>query len=147
MEQSLSAFAQQFRILYGLEKQDPGTYSPLDLAYIGDAVYELVIRSYIIGHGNGQVSRLHQRASHMVKASAQAAMIMALEDRLTEEEHRIYKRGRNAHSYTMPKNASAADYRKATGLEALIGWLFLMEQYDRLTDLIHEGLVLLELTY
>ena len=119
MEQSLESFSTWFRELYHLDKPDVREYSALTLAYIGDAVYEIIIRSYIVGKGNAPVERLHKRSSRLVKAETQANLIMAIEDQLTEEEHAVYKRGRNAKSYTMAKNATMSDYRKATGCEAL----------------------------
>ena len=102
---------------------DAGTYSPLVLAYIGDVVYEVMIRAKVINKG-----------------SIQAAMIRLLEEDLTEEEHAVYKRGRNAKSATMAKHATMVDYRTATGFEALVGWLFLEERFDRLTELVSLGL-------
>lgn len=119
---------------------DPGTYSPLVLAYIGDGVYEVMIRTKMINHGSLQVNKLHKRSSELVKAGSQARLIKLIENMLTEEEHNIYKRGRNAKSGTSAKNASIIDYRTATGLEALVGWLFLREEYDRLVYLVSQGL-------
>ena len=144
MEQSLESFGSWFRELYHLDKPDVREYSALTLAYIGDAVYEIIIRSYIVGKGNAPVERLHKRSSRLVKAETQANLIMAIEDQLTEEEHAVYKRGRNAKSYTMAKNATMSD-RKATGCEALVGYLYLTERYERLTELIHTGLTKLNL--
>lgn len=145
MEQSLESFADWFRRLYHLDKPDVRQYSALTLAYIGDAVYEIVIRSYLVERGNAPVEKLHKRASQMVKAKTQAELVMAIQDQLTEEELTVYKRGRNAKSYTMAKNATMSDYRKATGCEALIGYLYLDGQYQRLTELIHAGLAALAL--
>ena len=144
MEQSLESFGSWFRELYHLDKPDVREYSALTLAYIGDAVYEIIIRTYIVGKGNAPVERLHKRSSRLVKAETQDNLIMAIEH-LTEEEHAIYKRGRNAKSYTMAKNATMSDYRKATGCEALVGYLYLTERYERLTELIHTGLTKLNL--
>ena len=94
-----------FRELFGLTEPDIRTYSPLTLAYIGDAVYELVIRTLLVEQGNTQVNKLNQRANKLVKASAQSEMIEKLKSHLTEEELGIFRRGRNAKSYTMAKNA------------------------------------------
>ena len=107
---------------------------------IGDAAYELVIRTMVVEKGNRQASQLHRLTTSYVKAQAQAAMIEALEPELTEEELAIYKRGRNAKSYTSAKNASILDYRKATGLEALIGYLYLSGREERVLFLIKEGI-------
>lgn len=145
MEQSLEQFAEGFRRMYHLDRPDVKTYSALTLAYIGDAVYEMVIRTYIVEKGNASVEKLHKRASQLVKAATQAKLIMAVEERLTEEEHAVYKRGRNAKSYTMAKNATMSDYRKATGCEALMGYLYLNGRVDRVTELIHAGLSALSL--
>ena len=86
------------------------------------------------------MNQLHRRASSLVKASAQSAMMEILEPVLTEEEHSVYRRGRNAHSATMAKNATMADYRRATGFEALMGYLYLKEDYQRMLELIRLGL-------
>ena len=117
MEASLSYLKE----LFALGNTDIKTYSPLTLAYIGDAVYEIVIRTILVEKGNAQVNKLHQRASKLVKASAQSEIIEKLKEDLTEEELAVYKRGRNAKSYTMAKNATMSDYRRATGFEALMG--------------------------
>ena len=139
MEESLS-LSSRIRELFGLKVVDMKAYSPLTLAYIGDAVYELVIRTMVVEKGNRQASQLHRLTTSYVKAQAQAAMIEALESELTEEELAIYKRGRNAKSYTSAKNASILDYRKATGLEALIGYLYLSGREERVLFLIKEGI-------
>ena len=110
------------------------------MAYIGDGVYELIIRSILVGKGNCPVNKLHRKSSSLVKASAQAELIHNIMEDLTEEEKTIYKRGRNAKSYTTAKNATMIDYRTATGLEALVGYLYLTEQMDRLLILIKTGL-------
>ena len=121
-----------------LEKQDICSYSPLTLAYIGDAVYELIIRSMIVTEGNAPVNKMHKRSSSLVKAETQAEYIkyMLENELLNEEEMRIYKRGRNAQSYTKAKNASVTDYRMATGFEALVGYLYLSGQNERMLELV-----------
>ena len=139
MEESLS-LSSRIGELFGLKEVDMKAYSPLTLAYIGDAAYELVIRTMVVEKGNRQASQLHRLTTSYVKAQAQAAMIEALEPELTEEELAIYKRGRNAKSYTSAKNASILDYRKATGLEALIGYLYLSGREERVLFLIKEGI-------
>lgn len=115
---------------------DIKTYSPLALAYIGDGVFDLVIRSVVVGKGNTRANQLHQRTSQIVKAHTQAEIIEFLQDQLTQEETDVYRRGRNAKSPTMAKNATMADYRKATGLEALVGYLYLTDRFERLVELI-----------
>ena len=130
----------ELKELFDLKDADLRTYSPLTLAYIGDGVYELVIRTILVKKANCPVNRLHKKASSLVKASAQAEMIENLMPVLSEEEITIYKRGRNAKSYTKAKNATVADYRKATGLEALMGYLYLKEDFSRILELVHAGL-------
>ena len=136
MEKGLGYLKETFE----LEYQDIRTYSPLTLAYIGDAIYELVIRTILVEKGNTQVNKLHKRASRLVKASAQSAMIEKLKPYLTEEEMSVFKRGRNAKAATMAKNATMSDYRRATGFEALMGYLYLEKNWTRMVELIRLGL-------
>lgn len=126
--------------VFGLKDMDLRTYSPLTLAYIGDGVYELIVRTVLVKRGNCPVNRLHKQASSLVKAASQSAMMEVLEPMLTEEEAGVYRRGRNAHSPTMAKHATMSDYRRATGFEALIGYLYLKEDFTRMTELVHAGL-------
>lgn len=123
---------QQFR-LGGTQLR---SYSPLTLAYIGDGIYELIIRSVVVGQGNRQVKKLHQQASRYVKAQAQSRMMETLLPLLNQEEEEIYRRGRNAKSYSVAKNASVHDYRRATGFEALMGYLYLKGETRRLLELV-----------
>lgn len=109
--------------------------SPLQFAYIGDAVYELFIRTYLIGMKNISVNELHKEAIEYVKAKAQADITHYLEDKLTEEEWQMIKRGRNAKSGSTPKNANLLDYRYATGFETLIGYLYLLGRYERILEI------------
>ena len=125
---------------FSLPEQDIRSFSPLTLAYIGDGVYELVIRTILVQRGNRKASRLHEEASRLVKASAQSDILRRIEPHLTEEELSVYKRGRNAHSPTMAKHASMSDYRRATGFEALIGYLYLKEDLRRIVDLVRLGI-------
>ena len=129
---------------FGIKPEDIRTYSPLTLAFLGDNVFDLVIRTILVERGNRSVNVLHRQKSGLVKASAQAQMAELLEESFTEEEKAVYKRGRNAKSVTMPKNARVADYRKATGLEALMGYLYLLGRNERILELIREGIGLLE---
>lgn len=143
MEESVASedFLAYYKQCMRLEPVDANTYSPLVLAYIGDAVYELIIRTRVINRGSMQVNKMHKRSSQLVKAGTQAELIRAIEDLLTEEEHAVYKRGRNAKSVTTARNASVIEYRTATGMETLAGWLFIKEQYARLVYLISQGLI------
>ena len=124
---------------FGIAEVDIRTYSPLTLAYIGDGIYDLVIRSVVGGKGNTRAGELHKRTSQIVKAHTQAEMMEVLLPLLTEEEADIYRRGRNAKSPTMAKNATMSDYRKATGFEALMGWLYLQDEFERLVELVKTG--------
>jgi len=139
MEADLSLLG-QIKKEFQCKEVDVRAYSPLTLAYIGDAVYEMVIRTVIVERANKAANELHKKAVKFVQAGTQAAMIMALQDILTEDELAVFKRGRNAKSNTSAKNASITDYRKATGFEALIGFLYLMDQMDRILFLVKEAI-------
>ncbi|MFQ9510897.1 MAG: Mini-ribonuclease 3 [Lachnospiraceae bacterium] len=131
---------EEWKALLKLPPVDPETYSPLALAFIGDSVYEMIIRTVILSRGNTQVNKLNKRTSNLAKAPTQAAMVKLIMDDLTERELAIFKRGRNAKSATVAKNASVTDYRYATGFEALIGYLYLSEQFTRLIHLVQLAL-------
>lgn len=130
--------------IFQMKEVDPGTYSPLTLAYIGDSIYDLVIKSLVVNEGNKQVQKLHKSTSTLVQASAQSKMMRRMQEHLTEEEHAVFKRGRNAKSVSPAKNQSITDYRRATGFEALIGYLYLKKEWKRMLDLIKIGLESLE---
>lgn len=140
MEKSLENLISGIREEFDLGDVDIRTYSPLVLAYIGDGIYELVIRSLLVGRGNTQAAKLHREASSLVNAGAQAVMLERIKEHLTEEELQIFRRGRNAHSPTMAKHASVSEYRRATGFEALMGYLYLGGQMERLLKLVRLGL-------
>ncbi len=127
-----------------LDKSDANIYSPLVLAYVGDAVYELFIRTKVVSEGNVQVNKMHKKSAEFVKAETQSVIIQTLMDTLSEEEQSVYRRGRNAKSYTSAKHASISDYRKATGFEALMGYLYLDGQTDRLCEIISESIKIAE---
>lgn len=114
-------------------------YSPAQLAYAGDAVYELLVRNYIIHNYDINVNKMHKLSVNFVKANSQAYVINMLEDELTEEEKRIVKRGRNAKITSSPKNAGLMEYRYATGFEALFGYLYLTNDINRLMDLFNKA--------
>ncbi len=118
-----------------LKENDVRMYSPLVYAYIGDAVYGLVIRTIVVNRGNCPVNKMHRASSGLVKASAQAELMQLIMEELTEEEMAIYRRGRNANSATTAKNATIRDYRVATGFEALMGYLYLNGEKERLIEL------------
>ena len=130
---------------FGIESKDIRTYSPLTLAYIGDAIFDVVIRSILVNEGNTAVNKLHKKASDIVKAGTQAAFVKALMDDLTEEEKDIYRRGRNSKPHTKAKNATTMDYLDATGFEAVVGFLYLTDNMDRICELVKLGIERLEL--
>ena len=123
-----------------MKHTEPSQLSPLVLAYIGDSIYDLVIKTWVIEQGNMQVNKLNRFASNIVKAQSQSEMIGIIEPLLSTAEEAVYKRGRNAKSYTSAKNASISDYRRATGFEALMGYLYLEGEYERMIQLIKAGL-------
>lgn len=143
MEESIDLYE---KILneFKIKKRNISTYSPLTLAYIGDGIYEIIIRSLVVGHGNEQVNKLHKKSSSLVKAETQSKIMKLLMDELTEEELHIFKRGRNAHSFTSAKNASAADYHMATGFEAVMGYLYMEGRMNRIFELVGYGLEKIE---
>lgn len=145
MEESMNLL-EQIKQTFDCKEQDVRAYSPLTLAYIGDGIYELIIRSVIVERANRSANDLHKKAIRYVKAQTQAMMIQALQEELTEEEEAVYKRGRNAKSYTVAKNSTLSDYRKATGFEALMGFLYLTGRTDRLLYLVKKGIALAELS-
>lgn len=113
----------------------PGLYAPLALAFVGDGVYELYVRTRLMRKGSLQANKLHRLATQYVKAGAQAVSVRAILDKLSEEESAVYRRGRNAKSATVPKNADVAEYRMATGFEALLGYLYLSGRAERLHEI------------
>ncbi len=141
MEKNISWLAQIKKQFDGKEV-DLRTYSPLTLAYVGDSVYDVIIRTVAVGQGNKGSRDLHKTVTGYVNAGTQAALIDALcaGGELTEEETAVYRRGRNAKSGTMAKNASVIEYRKATGMEALIGYLYLRDDFARILELVGIGL-------
>ena len=139
MEKSLS-FLEKMKQEFSCEEKDIRTYSPLTLAFVGDCVFDLIIRTIIVERANRSPHDLHKMKSKIVKAQTQAELGEAIQEFLTEEEQSVYRRGRNAKSGSSAKNASIIDYRKATALEALVGYLFLMNQEDRILFLVKTGL-------
>ena len=122
-----------------LEKEYKGCsakeLSPLVLAYIGDAVYEILARTKVLSSGNSPVNKMNAKAKKIVNAKSQCESYFKIENELTEEEAAVFRRGRNANSYTHPKNMNISDYRHATGLEALFGYLYISGKTDRITEL------------
>ena len=124
---------------FNIERKEATEFSPLVLAYIGDAVYELMIRSILVSRGNRPVNKLNKDATSLVKAAAQSEIVKLISDNLSEEEYIVFKRGRNSSPHTMAKNASVSDYKYATGFAALIGFLYLDNRCDRALELVKLG--------
>lgn len=145
MEKSIEwQFDSCMQEMFQMKDLDIREYSPLTLAYIGDSIYDLIIKSLVVNEGNKPVQKLHKETSALVQASAQSQMMRTLQGMLTEEEHGIYKRGRNSKSVSPAKNQSVTDYRRATGFEALMGYLYLKKDWERMLYLIKTGLMSLE---
>lgn len=134
----LKYFNQDIDLNY--ETTDINSYSSLTLALIGDAIYDLFIRYFIISEGDDKVNILHRKKSHFVKAETQADFIDYYQEYLSDKEKEVYKRGRNKKSNTSAKNASIVSYRKSTGFEALLGYLFLSGDFTRMIDIIKDSI-------
>ena len=119
---------------------DVRTYSPLALAFLGDSVYSLIIRTIVVEKGNRQAEKLHNETRELVSARAQARIADVIEDLLTPEEHLVYRRGRNASPEHHAKNATMEEYMKATALETLCGWLYLQNRTERFLELLRAGM-------
>lgn len=132
----------EIRAAFGGGEADLRTYSPLTFAYIGDAVFELIVRTVIVEQGQRPTNSLHKHTTKIVCAEMQAKLIEAVYDTLSEEEKNIYRRGRNTKSNSAAKNASLSDYRKATGFEALCGYLFLRNDMERVIEIVKSALEL-----
>ena len=124
----------------GKQQLSPEQYSPLTLAYIGDAIYEIYIRTMIVTRANAPVHLLHEKSSALVRAGKQSEIVGILEPLFTEKERQVYHRGRNAKAYTKAKNAGILEYRRATGLESVMGYLYLKGDLDRIRELLAAGL-------
>ena len=145
MEKSLGyGFEYYMDLIPGMKQADPKASSSIVLAYIGDCVFDLIIKMRVVGRGGRQVHKLHEETSRYVQASAQSFMMRAIQEHLTEEEHAVYRRGRNTRSVSAAKNQSITDYRRATGFEALVGYLYLKKEYKRLVELVTIGLESME---
>lgn len=114
---------------------NPYQYSPLALAYIGDSALDLIVKNYFVVNQNKQTYKYHKDVTNIVKAVNQAAFADSIMDELTEEELDIFKRGRNTTTHSKAKNATMSEYRKATGLEALFGYMYLKGDVERLCGL------------
>lgn len=121
---------------FDIKPMDVMNLQPLVLAYIGDAVYEVYIRTMLVVNNKSNVNMLHKMSVKYVKAKSQADIVHRVNDRLTADEQDIVRRGRNAKSATVPKHADVTDYRYSTGFEALIGYLYLTNNYERLMEIL-----------
>ncbi len=144
MEKGLSSYIREH---FGIEKKDLNTYSPLTLAFIGDAVFDIIIRTGMVTNSNTRADKLHKSTSAIVKATTQSLMVDAILPHLSEEEEGIYRRGRNAKPRSTAKNAAISDYHKATGLEALVGYLYLDDRMERIMELMGIGLEQVEVPW
>ncbi|MDE6912972.1 MAG: ribonuclease III [Lachnospiraceae bacterium] len=130
----------EIRAAFGGGDTDIRTYSPLTFAYIGDAVFEIIVRTVIVEQGQRPANALHKHTTKIVCAGTQARLIEAVYDDLSEEEQNIYRRGKNTKTNSAAKNASLSDYRKATGFEALCGYLFLKNDMERAIEVVKKAL-------
>ncbi|CVI65687.1 Mini-ribonuclease 3 [Clostridiales bacterium CHKCI001] len=137
-------FVEAIKTQFHLKPEEAALYSPLVLAYLGDCVYEIILRTVIVCRGNTSVNNLNKKVSYFAKATTQSKLVKQLMNEFTEEEKQIFKRGRNAKSVTIAKHASMTDYRMATGWEALVGYLYLKGEYERLVTLTKLGIQCLE---
>lgn len=131
---------EQIKEAFDCKEQDVRTYSPLALAYIGDSIYDLIIRSVVVERGNCSANLLHKKTVRYVSAVAQSKIVQALMEQFTEDEQAVYRRGKNAKPHTTAKNASPGDYMKSTGFEAVLGYLYLTGQMDRILELVKQGI-------
>lgn len=129
-------FLSKINEAFNIEDVDLKTYSPLTLAFLGDCVYDLIIRTVLVEEKNRSVSSLHKDKSNLVCAEKQAEMSKKMKEILTEEEYDVFRRGRNAKTTSHAKNAGLADYHKATGFECLIGYLYLEGKIDRILEIV-----------
>ena len=121
---------------------DIRTYSPLALAFLGDAVYSLFIRTTVVARGNRQAEKLHNETTRMVQARKQSAIGKAVYDLLSPQEQKIYRRGRNSHPMHHARGASLEEYLHATALETLCGYLFLQGETERIAQILRQGIEL-----
>lgn len=138
MEESIGLL-ELLKTKFECEDVDIRTFSPLTLAFVGDGIYEIIVRTVMVERGNRSVESLHKEKSRYVKAQTQAAMAESIKELMTPEEESVYRRGRNANIHSPAKNATMADYRKATGFEALCGYLYMQGKMERLLELMQEG--------
>lgn len=144
MEESLS-FLEELHKAFGKPDVDIRTYSPLTFSFIGDSVFEMIIRTLIVEKGQRAVNTLHSHKTKIVCAKTQALMIEAIKDELTEDELSVYRRAKNTKLNSVAKNASLQEYRKATGFEAVCGYLYLEGKTARVVELVKKAIDKLEI--
>ena len=142
MKNALSS--ESINAVFGITDKDIRTYSPQTLAFIGDVVFDLIIRTMLVNEGNRGVNGLHKDKSALVNANTQAFMAEHFSEILSEEEMDIYRRGKNTKTASHAKNAGLSAYQKATGFEALLGYLYLTGQNERLFEVVKLSLSKLE---
>ncbi len=142
MEKGLNEMSMlsQIHSVFGGGKVDLRSYSPLTLAYVGDVVFEMIIRTLIVEKGQRAANTLHRHTTKIVCAQTQAKLIDAVYEALSEEEQDIYRRGKNTKLHSTAKNASLSDYRKATGFEALCGYLYLKDDMERMMHIVRQAI-------
>lgn len=133
-------FLSQINETFQCKSVDVRAYSPLTLAYIGDAIFDVIIRTIVVERANRPANQLHKETVKYVKAETQAQMIEVLMPLFTEDELAVYRRGKNSKPYTKAKNASYGVYLKATGFEAVIGYLYLQDNMPRIMELVQTGI-------
>lgn len=135
-----NSLLEEIHSFFPTEKRDIRSFSPLALAYLGDAVFEIIIRTLVTEKAKGPVKKFHAKSSSLVNAKSQAMLVNAMLDDLTEEEMAAFRHGRNAKASSVAKNADIHDYRNATGLESLFGYLYLTGQTNRALELLEHAM-------
>lgn len=131
---------EEIHVAFGEKNVDLRTFSPLTLAYIGDAIYEVVIRTLVVEDGQKAPNTLHKHTTKLVKAQTQSALAQILLEDMTDKEQDVYRRGKNTKVHSAAKNATLTDYRRATGFETVCGYLYLNGETGRMIELIKLGL-------
>lgn len=142
-----NSLLKNIHFFFPAEEKDIRTIAPLKLAYLGDAVFEIIIRTLTLDTTGGPVKNLHKKSSSLVNAASQAALVAAMLPLMTEEEASVFRHGRNAKTSSVAKHADIHDYRNATGLEALFGYLYLSDRMDRATELLKQAVTKLEIEF
>ena len=142
-----NSLLKNIHLFFPAEEKDIRTIAPFKLAYLGDAVFEIMIRTLTLDTTGGPVKNLHKKSSSLVNAASQAALAAAMLPLMTEEEASVFRHGRNAKTSSVAKHADIHDYRNATGLEALFGYLYLSDRMDRATELLKQAVTKLEIEF